>query len=103
MAGVIHFIGHLRQASLLRSIQAKEAAAPCVRRKIGRKAAVRRELNRRSRAIIPQAACASGQMISIRPPGPEWMTRRNPCSFAMAATRFNPRPMPGVLRILSDR
>jgi len=47
--------------------------------------------------------CSSGQIISNRPPGPEWITRRKPCSFTIAATRFRPRPTPGVLRILSER
>ena len=46
---------------------------------------------------------SSGQMISTRPPGPEWMIKRKPCSFTMAETRFSPSPIPGVLRILSER
>lgn len=55
---------------------------------------------RRGRAVH---SCLSGQMISNRPPWPEWITRRKPCNFTIAATRFRPRPTPGVLRILSER
>jgi hypothetical protein len=47
--------------------------------------------------------CLSGQIISNRPPWPEWIMRRKPCNFTIAATRFRPRPTPGVLRILSER
>jgi hypothetical protein len=45
----------------------------------------------------------SGQIIASRPPGPARIARRKPCSFTIAATRFRPRPTPGVFRILSER
>jgi hypothetical protein len=50
-----------------------------------------------------QACSLSGQIISNRPPWPEWIARRKPCSFTIAATRLSPRPTPGVFRILSER
>jgi hypothetical protein len=49
------------------------------------------------------AGCGSGQMISTRPPGPEWIASRKPCSLTIAATRLRPRPTPGVVLILSER
>ena len=56
-----------------------------------------------ARRSYVRSACSSGQMISTRPPGPEWMIKRNPCSFTIAETRLSSRPIPGVLRILSER
>jgi uncharacterized protein DUF3551 len=47
--------------------------------------------------------CRSGQTISTRQPGPERIAIRKPCSFTIAATKFRPRPTPGVFRILSER
>jgi hypothetical protein len=47
-----------------------------------------------------RAGCGSGQMISSRPPAPEWIASRKPSSFTIAATRLRPRPTPGVFSYL---
>src|ERR1700694_629790 len=56
-----------------------------------------------SRANCPFSSSRSGHTIYIRQPGPGWIASRKPCSFTIAATRFRPRPTPGVFRILSER
>jgi len=56
-----------------------------------------------ARSRAQRLAFSSGQAISIRPPGPGLTINRKPCSLTIAATRLNPRPTPGVLRILSER
>jgi hypothetical protein len=64
---------------------------------------------RRQAGLTPNARPASssigacGHAISTIQPAPGRMVNRNPCSFAIAATRFRPRPRPDVCLILSDR